>query len=181
MLYIAGFLGSVFTVFYTWRLVFRVFYGEPCEEASELEHGHLYHAPEPVNPATGELEDVEVGFPGADHHIAERTGLMRAAMSVLAVLALLSGVVFLPFGITDWFETFLEPTFGDTIVAHPEKSGLETLGFILTSVVAVGGLLLSYRIWVLKPGTSAAIQARFPGAAQALRQQVVLRRADRPP
>ena len=29
---------------------------------------------------------------------------MRAAMSVLAVLAVLAGVVFLPFGITDWFE-----------------------------------------------------------------------------
>ena len=98
VLYVAGFVGSIFTVFYTWRLVFRAFYGEPCEEARELEHGHLYHPPEPVNPATGELEDDEVGFPGADHHIAERTGQMRIAMSILAVLALLAGVVFLPFG-----------------------------------------------------------------------------------
>src|SRR3954453_12941596 len=41
LLYIAGYIGSVFTVFYTWRLVFRAFYGEPCEQARELEHGHL--------------------------------------------------------------------------------------------------------------------------------------------
>ena len=29
VLYVAGFVGSIFTVFYTWRLVFRAFYGEP--------------------------------------------------------------------------------------------------------------------------------------------------------
>ena len=40
-------------------------------EARELEQGHIHHA-EPANPATGEPEDTDVGFPGAEHHIAER-------------------------------------------------------------------------------------------------------------
>ena len=44
------------TAFYAFRMVFRVFFGEPVPEARELEHGHLHHA-EPHNPATGEPED----------------------------------------------------------------------------------------------------------------------------
>ena len=53
--------------------VFRVLPGRPCEEAQELiDTGELYHGP-PINPATEEEEDTEVGFPGAHHHIAEQS------------------------------------------------------------------------------------------------------------
>ncbi|HUC08535.1 MAG TPA: hypothetical protein VMR96_10670, partial [Solirubrobacterales bacterium] len=40
------------------------------------------------NPATGEEEDTEIGFPGADHHIAEQSAPMRIAMGALAFGAL---------------------------------------------------------------------------------------------
>ena len=69
---VAGYLGAFMTAIYTFRMIFRAFHGEPCPEAEELSHGHLYHAPEPTNPMTGEVEDTEVGFPGPEHHIAER-------------------------------------------------------------------------------------------------------------
>ena len=69
---VLGYIGSFMTAVYTWRMIFRAFFGDPCEEALELEGGHLYHAPEHTNPATGEVEDTDVGFPGADHHIAEQ-------------------------------------------------------------------------------------------------------------
>src|SRR5918996_590532 len=62
-LYIAGYLGAFLTAIYTWRMIFRAFHGEPVEPARELEHGHLYHPPAPFNPASGEEEDTEVGFP----------------------------------------------------------------------------------------------------------------------
>ena len=68
---IGGYVGALLTAFYAFRIGFRVVSGEPCEEARELEQGHLAHA-EPVNPATGEPEDTDVGFPGPEHHIAER-------------------------------------------------------------------------------------------------------------
>ena len=54
-------------------------------EARELEHGHLHHRDVPTNPATGEVEDTDVGFPGPDHHIAEREWPMKGAMGALAV------------------------------------------------------------------------------------------------
>src|ERR687886_64351 len=95
-LYVAGYAGAFLTAVYTWRMIFRAFHGEPVEPARELEHGHLYHPPEPFNPASGEIEDVEVGFPGPEHHIAEWALPMKAAMGILAVLATIGGGLLIP-------------------------------------------------------------------------------------
>ena len=38
---IVGYGGALLTGIYTFRMIFRAFWGEPCEEAVELEHGHL--------------------------------------------------------------------------------------------------------------------------------------------
>ncbi|CAB4879222.1 unannotated protein [freshwater metagenome] len=160
--YVIGYLGSVMTVLYTWRMLYRAFWGEPCAEAVELEGGHLHHAHEHTNPATGEVEDTEVGFPGAEHHIAERTWQMKVAMSALAGLSVLAGVVYLPFGITGWFERFLEPTFADSIVRHPANDGLEIFGVVLTAVIAVVLIAVAYRIWAVGEGRAAAWQQRLP-------------------
>src|SRR5215210_2603679 len=53
---VLAYIASLMTAFYAFRMVFRVFFGEPVEEARELEHGHLVHH-DPQNPATGESED----------------------------------------------------------------------------------------------------------------------------
>ena len=110
ILYVVGYITALMTAIYTWRMIFRAFWGEPVEQARELEHGHLWHAPQPTNPATGEVEDTDVGFPGPEHHIAERALPMKLAMGSLAVLATIGGVVLIP-KVTTWFDTFLEPTF----------------------------------------------------------------------
>ena len=72
MFYVAGYVGAILTAIYTWRMIFRAFWGEPCPEARELEEGHIHHPEAPFNPANGEIEDTDVGFPGPEHHIAER-------------------------------------------------------------------------------------------------------------
>ena len=71
VLAVFGYLAAGLTAFYAFRLVFRVFYGEPVPEAREMEAGDVAHG-EPVNPLTGEPEDTDVGFPGPEHHVAER-------------------------------------------------------------------------------------------------------------
>ena len=96
VLYVAGYIGAFLTAIYTWRMIFRAFWGEPVPEARELEEGHLHHAEAPFNPANGEVEDTDVGFPGPEHHIAERALPMKVAMGVLAVLATVGGVVQVP-------------------------------------------------------------------------------------
>ena len=93
---IVGYVGALLTGIYTFRMIFRAFFGEPCEEARELEHGHLAHAEVPRNPMTGEEEDTDVGFPGPGHFIAERELPMKIAMGALAVLAVIGGVVQIP-------------------------------------------------------------------------------------
>ena len=113
------------TAIYTFRLIFRVLPGRPCKEAQELiDSGHVVHA-HPFNPATGEEEDTDVGFPGAEHHIAEHSPPMKIAMGVLAFLALFAGFIQVP-GVDDAITKFLEPVFADSPLAaiHPSVAAI---------------------------------------------------------
>ena len=112
VLAVLGYVGAFLTAFYSFRMVFRVFYGEPVPEAGELEGGHIAHG-EPMNPMTGEPEDTDVGFPGPEHYIAERDWPMKAAMAPLALLSIVGGYVADPRR-HDVIEKFLEPTFADS-------------------------------------------------------------------
>ena len=98
-------------------MVFRVFCGDAgARRRASSSGGHLAHG-EPVNPMTGEPEDTDVGFPGPEHHIAEREWPMQAAMAPLALLAIVGGCVAIP-GVDDVIENFLEPTFADSRFAR---------------------------------------------------------------
>ncbi|MEI2702783.1 MAG: NADH-quinone oxidoreductase subunit L [Baekduia sp.] len=162
-LYVAGYVAALMTAFYTWRMIFRAFHGEPCEQARELEQGHLWHAPQPVNPATGEVEDTDVGFPGPEHHIAEQALPMRVAMGVLAFLAIVGGVVGIP-KVTHWLEEFLHPTFHDSAVQIEPSDGLLWFGLVLGAAVGLLGIWIAYRIYVVGEGAPARrLEARFSG------------------
>ena len=107
--YASSVAAAFLTAFYAGRMVFRTFYGEQAPEAEQLMRGELAHG-EHRNPATGEEEDTDVGFPGPEHHIAERAPAMRLAMAPLGLLATIAGFVGIP-GATHSLETFLDPTF----------------------------------------------------------------------
>jgi NADH-quinone oxidoreductase subunit L len=161
---VVGYLGAFLTAIYTFRMIFRAFLGEPCPEALELEHGHLYHAPEPTNPASGEVEDTDVGFPGPEHHIAEQAPAMRIAMGSLAALAIVGGFLQVP-GVDNVLHNFLEPTFADSkLYAQLEPSaGSEWLGLIIGALVGLAGIGIAYRLYVVDTARPAAIRARFGG------------------
>jgi NADH-quinone oxidoreductase subunit L len=161
---IVGYLGALLTGIYTFRMIFRAFFGKPVPEAVELEHGHLAHAEVPRNPMTGEEEDSDVGFPGPGHFIAEREWPMRIAMGALAVLAVIGGVVQIP-GIDDAVTKFLEPSFADSRFAHVEvQAGPAWVGLVIGALVAVAGISIAYRIWIAQPGTSTRLRERFAAA-----------------
>jgi NADH-quinone oxidoreductase subunit L len=158
---ILGYVGALMTGIYTFRMIFRAFFGEPCEEARELEHGHLVHHDTPTNPQTGEIEDTEIGFPGPEHHIAERDWAMKFPMAMLALLAIVGGVIQIP-GIDDAVTRFLAPTFANSRLAGLDPgSSPAWVGLIIGAAVAVAGISIAYRIWVVKPGTSATVQQRL--------------------
>ena len=93
-------------------MIFRAFHGEPVAEARELEAGHLHHAEVPRNPANGEEEDTDVGFPGPTHAIAERALPMRVAMGLLALGRGRRGLVQIP-EVDFVIDDFLRPSFAD--------------------------------------------------------------------
>ncbi|HKP88710.1 MAG TPA: NADH-quinone oxidoreductase subunit L [Thermoleophilaceae bacterium] len=160
VLAVVGYVAAAMTAFYAFRMVFRVFFGEPVEQAKSLEQGELWHG-EHFNPATGEPEDTDVGFPGAEHHIAERERPMKAAMAPLAVLSLIGGIVLVP-GVTEWLEHFLAPTFEDSRFAHDVPSvGAEWAGLWVGAVLAVVGIIGAYSVFVRRPGLTLWLRDRF--------------------
>ncbi len=150
-LYVAGYVGAFITAVYTFRMIFRAFLGEPVPEARELEHGHLHHPEHPTNPATGEVEDTDVGFPGPEHHIAEKAWPMKGAMGLLALGAIAAGALQIP-TVTHVIDHFLEPTFAESALyeRHP-SDGLITIGLVLGAAAGLAGIALAYLIWVRRP------------------------------
>ena len=157
---VIGYVAALMTAFYAFRMVFRVFFGEPVEEARELEGGHLAHH-DPANPMTGESEDTDVGFPGPEHHIAERAWPMKAAMAPLALLSIIGGVVGIP-GVTDTLEHFLEPTFeGSGYLEDRPSESAEWTGLIIGGAVALVGITAAWFVYLRRSGLTLRLRDRL--------------------
>jgi NADH-quinone oxidoreductase subunit L len=158
---IGGYAAAFLTAFYAFRIGFRVVYGDPVPEARELEQGHLPHG-EPVNPVTGEPEDTDVGFPGPEHHIAERAWPMRAAMGVLAALSIVGGLLQIP-GVTHVLESFFEPTFESSVFHDTIPSNSAAwLGLAVGGLLSIAGIGFAYLVYRVRPGTTTRLVERFP-------------------
>jgi NADH-quinone oxidoreductase subunit L len=154
-LVVVGYITAFLTAAYTFRMVFRVFFGQHVEAP----HDHT-----PRNPITGEEEDNDVGFPGPEHHTAEEAFPMKVAMGVLAVFALIAGFAQIP-EVTHYVDDFLEPTFAESRF-HEELSPSGTLtltGLVLGAVLSIAGIALAYLIWMKRPGAARQYQTRFAG------------------
>jgi NADH-quinone oxidoreductase subunit L len=161
-LYVLGYVGAFLTAIYTFRMIFRAFHGDPVPEARELEEGHLHHAEVPTNPANGEVEDNDVGFPGPEHVIAERSPAMRISMVTLAVGSLGLGLIQIP-NVDFVIDDFLRPAFpGSTLYETRTRDGLLVFGLVLGTVLGLAGIAIAYRIWVKRPETASAIRERVP-------------------
>ncbi|MEA2155389.1 MAG: NADH-quinone oxidoreductase subunit [Solirubrobacteraceae bacterium] len=161
ILYAAGYVGAFLTGVYTFRMIFRAFYGEPVREARELEEGHLHHAEIHTNPGTGEIEDTDVGFPGPDHHIAEREPSMKLAMGTLALLATVGGFLQIP-KVTHVIDHFLAPSFRDSaLYAREPGNGLLAFGLVLGAACGLAGIAVAYYVWVKNPGLSERVRLRL--------------------
>ncbi|HWT90151.1 MAG TPA: NADH-quinone oxidoreductase subunit L [Solirubrobacterales bacterium] len=158
---VLGYVGALLTAVYTFRLVFRILPGRPVAEAQELiDTGHVAHG-ELRNPVSGEPEDTDVGFPGPDHHVAEGSASMRVAMGVLAVLALVGGLVQIP-GVVHVISDFLEPVFEESHLAHLHPSaGSEWLGLAVGGAISLLGIGIAYLFYVKQPDRPRQLEARL--------------------
>jgi NADH-quinone oxidoreductase subunit L len=158
---IGGYLGALLTAFYAFRIGFRVVFREPVPEAQALERGEMAHA-EPENPVTGEREDTDVGFPGPEHHIAERAWPMRIAMSILGLGALFAGLVQIP-GVSDVVHEFLHGSFEDSgLYEQGPSDSAEYTGLAIGGVISLIGIGLAYLVYLTRPGITATLERRLP-------------------
>jgi NADH-quinone oxidoreductase subunit L len=114
---------------------------------------------------TGEIEDTDVGFPGPEHHIAEREFPMKLAMGALAVLAVIGGVPQIPH-VTDALHTFLEPSFHDSgLYEELKPSGtLTAIGLAVGAAISLAGIFVAWRLYGQPPQRALRLQERFAGA-----------------
>jgi NADH-quinone oxidoreductase subunit L len=160
VLALLGYAAAAVTAFYAFRMVFRVFFGEPVEQARELEHGHLWHPEQPTNPATGETEDTDVGYPGPEHHVAEQSFAMKLAMAPLALLSIVGGILLVP-GLTHSLEEWLHPTFEESpYLEQIPEAGTEWAGLGGGGVLAILGILVAYSLYMRRRGVTLRLRDR---------------------
>ena len=120
--YVGGYIGALLTAIYTFRIDLpRRSAASPCEEAARARARPPRTTPSPTNPATGELEDTDVGFPGPEHHIAERDVADEVAMGVARGARASSPASSRSRGRPTWLPNFLEPTFADSIAPSTRR------------------------------------------------------------
>jgi NADH-quinone oxidoreductase subunit L len=110
---------------------------------------------------TGEEEDPDVGFPGPEHHIAEREWPMKIAMGTLAALAVIGGIVGVP-AATDTLEHFLEPTFEESRFHESVPSeGAEFTGLGIGALISLAGIALAWFAYLRRPGWTGSLRERL--------------------
>jgi NADH-quinone oxidoreductase subunit L len=86
---------------------------------------------------------------------------MKVAMGTLALLAVIGGALQIP-GVDDGVTKFLAPTFaGSRLAQSVPSTGADWTGLIIGAVIAIAGISIAYRIWILAPGTSARVRERL--------------------
>jgi NADH-quinone oxidoreductase subunit L len=152
LLWAVGVVGAFMTAFYMFRLYFKTFLG-----GSRL-------------------------TPEAKHHLHESPGSMTIPLIVLAVLSAIGGFIQVPLipG-AQWLDRFLEPVFADVAriaggaASHaPHEGGtalLEVALMVISLGVALSGIFLAHRFYVVDPGAPARLVERMKGVYRVLFQK----------
>jgi NADH-quinone oxidoreductase subunit L len=143
LLWFVGLLTAGMTSFYMFRLWFKTFFGE--SHVDEHVHGHDDHG-------------------GHSNGVHESPWIMLFPLVVLAILSIIGGWVGVPeaLGGHDQIGAFLAPVLSGGAALGAEGSRSVELALAAVSVLtALAGLGLAYFFYVLKPGTSTALAARF--------------------
>jgi NADH-quinone oxidoreductase subunit L len=130
---------ATLTAFYTFRMLFVVFYGKPRRRSSAMEKR-------------------------AESRIQESPPVMIVPMVILAVLAAIGGYVGLPegLGLPNAIELLLHPAFADSAPAESVAGALTLeLALMLASILAVGlGFAAAYWIYVRRWGLAERLTRR---------------------
>jgi len=156
ILWIVGMLTSLLTAIYMFRLVFLAFHGP--------------RAPEPVKPQHPEEEELAAQAHDHGTHLHDAPPAMAIALVVLAVGSVVAGYVGLPeaLGGGDWFAKFLEPSFAPQAHEEVAEHGLEVTLMVVSSLVAVGGIVIAVYFFLTNRRAADRMAERFAGLHRVL-------------
>ncbi len=161
VLWVVGLLTSLLTAIYMFRVVFLAFHGPSHADSAP-------HAPSPA--ASTPQADHAPSAPQAAHggHLHDAPPAMAIALVVLAVGSVLAGYLGLPavLGGSNWFEHFLEPSFG----VHAADEGAEHAPELLLMLVSVGIAALGIGVAVYFFLKNRLAADRVAGRFQGLRE-----------
>jgi NADH-quinone oxidoreductase subunit L len=89
---------------------------------------------------------------------------MQVAMGTLAFLALVGGALQIP-GVDHVIQNFLSTSLAGAPLAssaHEPSTGTAWIGLIIGTALGLVGITLAYSVWVARPGTAPALEARLP-------------------
>jgi NADH-quinone oxidoreductase subunit L len=178
-LWAVALLTSLLTAIYMFRIVFLAFHGErpgpaePSHPAASRAGDPSAH-PEEAEPAAR----LARGHGQHGHGIHEAPPAMAVVLVVLAVGAIVAGYANVPatLGGTSRLERFLAPSFaagtggeqgeGREAVAADEQLELELMG--ISTVIAVGGILIAAYLFLKNRRAAAWLAERFAGVYRVL-------------
>ena len=170
------------TATYMFRLLYLAFFGERRMAAAVAGPGH--GAAHDTHGGHGQVH----GHHGGGH-LHDAPPAMAIALVVLAIGSIVAGYVGIPNAIVhggNRIEAYLEPSFrapgaselaaegaaGGAVTAEgpaeAHDTGTELALMLLSTLVAFGGIGVATMIYVKKPGTAAAIAAKYPGLHRVL-------------
>jgi NADH-quinone oxidoreductase subunit L len=170
LLWFVGLLTAGLTSFYMFRLWFKTFFGAPRFEEHGPTHDYDLHAAHLAavhasKSSTLVLEAEPEPTHSPAHAVHESPWLMTLPLILLAILSLIGGWVGIPtaLGGHNEFEHFLDPVFTTTAapVVEAASHGLELTLAAVSLLTAALGFFIAYLFYYRKPGTAAALAARF--------------------
>jgi len=166
-------VAALFTSFYSWRLVHLTFHGSPRDP----QHSHTAH-PDPAHAAPEThhepIDDVHdhghAHHDSAHEHAHESPNVMLVPLYVLAVGAVLAGVVF--YGMFFHEVEHIEHFFAGSIFVDHEliEAAHEVPLWVKWSatVAMIIGFVTAWYMYIREPGTPRALAERNPGLYQFL-------------
>ena len=166
VLWFVGLLTSLLTAIYMFRIVFLAFHGERAPAAAPAhpeEEEPAAHAAAPHGPHDGAP---------AHHagHLHDAPPAMAFALIVLAIGSVAAGYVGVPpaLGGSNWFERFLEPSFGVTSAEEVAEHGVELTLMLVSIAAAVAGIGIAMYFFLRNRLAADRIADRFAGVRELL-------------